>query len=252
MLHMKDVWVNWFEGEENGYNVCEFFEWKKEDRIELLDQVIVIRMRNNLFNYIENSLSELPEELLADVYKQSYVRRKGQREELDYCFLATDGVSSLVVDTMGYHTPMRKSRLVPRQEEQLLTLVDREPVRDYYMDYLDGEKEYHILSPEPRLMAGLIRKERELKQLLFMALDQIKTDAELAELRYWYTEWAPHKYKEIQEMEFEEVWNNLFNEIKHGWSKKHEEFCATMIKGQPFFEKLWMIQQGELAKKDVR
>lgn len=252
MLHMRDVWVNWFEGEENGYNVCEFYEWRKEDRIELLDQVAVIKIRENLFDYIENSLLELPEELLADIYKQSYIRRKSQRVELEYCFLATDGKRTLVVDTLGYHTPVRKSRLVPRQEEQLMALVETEPVRDYYMDYLDCEKVYHILSPEPALMHGLIRKERQLKQLLFMVLDQLYNDAEEAELRYWYTEWAPDKYAQIQQMSFEEAWNGLFEEVKHGWSKKHEEYCYTMVKGQPFFEKLWEIQQGPMEKKNVR
>ena len=40
MLYLHDVWVNWFEGEENGYNVCHFHEWRRgEDVIELLDQV---------------------------------------------------------------------------------------------------------------------------------------------------------------------------------------------------------------------
>ena len=34
-------------------------------------------------------------------------------------------------------------------------------------------KDFHILSPEPELMRGLTRKERQLKQLLFMALDQL-------------------------------------------------------------------------------
>ena len=34
-------------------------------------------------------------------------------------------------------------------------------------------KDYHILSPEPELMRGLTRKERQLKQLLFMALRSI-------------------------------------------------------------------------------
>lgn len=38
MLFLHDVWVNWFEGEENGYNVCHFHEWRKEDTVELLDQ----------------------------------------------------------------------------------------------------------------------------------------------------------------------------------------------------------------------
>ena len=35
MLFLHDVWVNWFEGEENGYNVCHFHEWRKEDTVEL-------------------------------------------------------------------------------------------------------------------------------------------------------------------------------------------------------------------------
>lgn len=41
MLFLHDVWVNWFEGEENGYNVCHFHEWRKEDTVELLDQTPV-------------------------------------------------------------------------------------------------------------------------------------------------------------------------------------------------------------------
>ncbi|UCZ51961.1 YjbA family protein [Bacillus shivajii] len=248
MLHMRDVWVNWFEGEENGYNVCEFFEWRKEDKIELVDQIAVIKISEALFDYIENTLLELPEELLADVYKQSYVRRKSERVEMEYCFLATDGVRTIIVDTIGYHTPIRKSRMVPRQEEQLFQLISSEPVREYYMDYLDCEKQYHILSPDPLLMKGLVRKERQLKQLLFMALDQLYKEASTAEIRYWYTEWAADKYLEIQQMSFEEAWNELYDEIREGWSKKHEEYCLTMIKGQPFFEKLWEIQTGEGRK----
>ncbi|HEX6923002.1 MAG TPA: DUF3603 domain-containing protein, partial [Bacillales bacterium] len=31
MQYLGDVWVNWFEGEENGYNVCDFHEWRKDD-----------------------------------------------------------------------------------------------------------------------------------------------------------------------------------------------------------------------------
>ncbi|WP_026690197.1 YjbA family protein [Alteribacter aurantiacus] len=250
MLHLRDVWVNWFEGEENGYNVCEFFEWRKEDRIELLDQAVIIKLSEDLFDYIENSLQELPEELLADVHQQSYVRKNSQRLELDYCFVATDGDRCLVVDTMGYHTPVRKSRMVPRQEGQVLELVKDEPMRQYFMGYYNGEpeKEYHILSPDPSFMHGLIRRERQVKQILFMALDQLYAEATLAELRYWYTEWAPEKYAFIQNCSFDECWEGLFEDIKEGWSKKHDDYCQAMIKGQPFFEKLWDLQQGESVK----
>ena len=33
MLYLHDVWVNWFEGEENGYNVCHFTNGGKMIRL---------------------------------------------------------------------------------------------------------------------------------------------------------------------------------------------------------------------------
>ncbi|PIB60103.1 hypothetical protein AOA61_02010, partial [Pseudomonas sp. 2995-1] len=76
-------------------------------------------------------------------------------------------------------------------------------------------------------MNGLIRRERQLKQLLFMAVDQLYHEAEAAEIKYWYTEWAPDKYLEIQTMNFNQAWNGLYKDIKEGWSKKHEDYCYT-------------------------
>ena len=57
--------------------------------------------------------------------------------------------------------------------------------------HLPELKEFHILSPQPDLMSGLTRKERQLKQLLFMALDQLYSSQNTAEIRYWFTEWSP-------------------------------------------------------------
>ena len=93
-------------------------------------------------------------------------------------------------------------------------------------------------------MTGLTRKERQLKQLLFMALDQLRNSHNEAEVRYWYTEWSPERYVEIQNLSFDEAWEQLYDEVKKGWSGKHEQFCENIIKGQPFFEKLWEMEQG--------
>lgn len=70
MVMMRDVWVNWFEGEENGYNVCEFHEWRSEDRVEVLDQVKLIKASSQLFSYIEDQLLDLPEALLESVHQK--------------------------------------------------------------------------------------------------------------------------------------------------------------------------------------
>jgi hypothetical protein len=244
MLYLHDVWVNWFEGEENGYNVCHFHEWRKDDGVELLDQVPLLKVEPVLFNYIENDLSELPQQLLDEIFQKAYLRKNHERVQLEYCFVVTDGVGILAVDTIGYSIPIRKSRLIPRQEQLVYEMIAGHDEKKYHFQQNSNLKDFHILSPEPTLMSGLTRKERQLKQLLFMALDQLHSSKNEAEVRYWYTEWCPERYSDIQELNFENAWQQLFEETKYGWSKRHENFCENLIKGQPFFEKLWEMEHG--------
>lgn len=176
MLYLHDVWVNWFEGEENGYNVCHFHEWRKDDCVELLDQAPLLKVNPLLFHYIENDLSELPQQLLQDVYQKAYIRKNHERTQVEYCFIVTDGTNILAIDTMGYHIPIRKSRLIPRQEQLVYEMIaDQEELEYKFSEDELNKKEHHILSPSPETMRGLTRKERQLKQLLFMALDQLHT-----------------------------------------------------------------------------
>src|SRR5690606_21343830 len=224
--------------------VCHFHEWRKDDGVELLDQVPLLKIDPVLFNYIENDLSELPQQLLDDIYQKAYLRKNHERIQLEYCFVVSDGTGILAVDTIGYNIPIRKSRLIPRQEQLAYEMLENQETANYSFNDQTALKEFHILSPSPDLMAGLTRKERQLKQLLFMALDQLHSSKNDAEIRYWYTEWSPERYKKIQSMNFEEAWYELFDESKYGWSSKHEKFCENLIKGQPFFEKLWEMEHG--------
>jgi hypothetical protein len=242
MLFLHDVWVNWFEGEENGYNVCHFHEWRKDDSVELLDQVPLFRVNSVLFHYIENDLSELPQGLLKDAFQKAYIRKNHERIQLDYCFVVTDGEGILAVDTIGYSIPVRKSRLIPRQEQLVYEMIKDVEAEEYTFEAEILEKEFHILSPSPSQMSGLTRKERQLKQLLFMALDQLQSTKNAAEVKYWYTEWNPSMYETIQDLSFEDVWQKLYNETVSGWSPKHMILTENLIKGQPFFEKLWDME----------
>lgn len=243
-MYLHDVWVNWFEGEENGYNVCHFHEWRKDDGVELLDQVPLLKIEPALFNYIENDLTDLPQQLLDDIYQKAFLRKNHERVQLDYCFVVTDGVGIIAIDTIGYSIPIRKSRLIPRQEQLVYEMVENQEMSKYRFAKNQVDKEYHILSANPELMVGLTRKERQLKQLLFMALDQLNSSTNEAEVRYWYTEWCPARYSVIQELTFEEAWCQLYDQTKHGWSKRHERFCENLIKGQSFFERLWELEHG--------
>lgn len=244
MLFLHDVWVNWFEGEENGYNVCHFHEWRKDDSVELLDQVPLIKVDHLLFDYIENDLAELPQSLLKDVHQKAYIRKNHERIQLDYCFVITDGKGIIAIDTIGYSIPVRKSRIIPRQEQLVYDMVKDIEADEYTFKHpFHEEREHHILSLSPLYMRGLTRKERQLKQLLFMALDQLQSAKNTAAIRYWYTEWNPVKYNEIQSLGFEEIWQQLYEETLFGWSPKHLTLCEHLVKGQPFFERLWDMEQ---------
>ncbi|MDL4842919.1 YjbA family protein [Aquibacillus rhizosphaerae] len=244
MLYLHDVWVNWFEGEENGYNVCHFHEWRKEDGIELLDQVPILYIDDVLYHYIENDLQDLPKPLLDSIYKRGYLRKNQERISLDYACIVTNGESVIVFDTMGYNLPVRKSRLIPRQERLVYDMIEGTNAHEFSFQDNQDDKEYHILSLPPNTMLGLTRKERQLKQLLMMALDQLESTKNSEEVRYWLTEWNPDKYPEIRNMNFEQAWNALYQGVFEGWSRAHEDLCGKLIKGQPFFEKMWELEQG--------
>ncbi|MUK90583.1 DUF3603 family protein [Ornithinibacillus sp. L9] len=244
MLYLHDVWVNWFEGEENGYNVCYYHEWRKDDKIELLDQVPLLYITEGLYNYIENDMHDLPKALLDSIYKRAYTRKGQERTGLDYACVVTDGNDIIAFDTIGYRIPIRKSRLIPRQEQLVYDMIEKVKPQDFDFDEESYEKEYHMLSMSPDLVFGLTRRERQLKQLLMMGLDQLRTTNNIEELRYWLTEWNPKKYPFIRFMNEEKVWEALYEGVKYGWSQAHEELCAKLIKGQPFLEKMWEIEHS--------
>lgn len=245
MLYMHDVWVNWFEGEENGYNVCYFHEWRKDDGVELLDQVPLLYITEDLYNYIENDMHDLPKLLLEKIYKRAYIRKGHERTVLEYACVVTDGNDILAFDTIGYTIPVRKSRLIPRQEQIVYDMIKNTDPESFEFDKQDYKKEYHLLSMPPELIFGLTRRERQLKHLLMIALDHLKTANNLEELRYWLTEWDPKKYPSIREMAADEVWQALYDGVKEGWSSAHEDLCKKMVKGQPFLENMWEAENSK-------
>ncbi|ENH96175.1 hypothetical protein J416_12227 [Gracilibacillus halophilus YIM-C55.5] len=248
MLYLHDVWVNWFEGEENGYNVCSFHEWRKADGIEILDQIPVLYIEEEVYTYIENDLQDLPKSLLEIIYQKAYIRKNQERKPLEYAVIITDGESIMAFDTMGYEIPIRKSRLIPRQERLVLDLIKGRQPESFHISNREP-KEYHILSLPPQAMTGLTRRERQLKQLLMIAIDQLEATNRLEELRYWLTEWKPERYHEIKQMDFNEAWTTLYNDLLNGWSTRHENFCRQIIKGQTYYENIWeREQQGDVSQ----
>lgn len=250
MLYLYDVWVNWFEGEEEGYNVCHYHEWRKKDQIEILEQVPVLYISECLYNTIENSLYDLPSTLLDQIHKRAYMRKGHTREVLDYACIVTDGRGILVFDTIGYHIPVRKSRLIPRQEQQVFELCKKTKQLNFDMISKNDDRKDSLMSMDKQYMYGLTRRERQLKKLLMIAMEQLRETNNVNEMLYWLSEWDNKKltYTTYQSS-IKEIWDILYDDIKDGWTKEHERLCAQLVKGNPFLEKFWEMEQVENKNK---
>src|SRR5690625_7871259 len=117
------------------------------------------------------------------MYRQTYIMKGAKKEILDYACIITDGQSVLAIDAVKYSIPIRKSRLVPRQDKVVLQMVkDCEPKSDQFTKQ-SIQNNNDSLSLKTEHAVGLTRKEQQLKQLLMMALSHLQIPANLEETR---------------------------------------------------------------------
>jgi Protein of unknown function (DUF3603) len=151
-LHLHDLWVN-FKQEDNYYNVPDFHEWRKEgDEIELVDQILVLKVNADTFNYIafgENQIIDIAEM----VENQAYYRKNHERIQVRYMFTMSDGERALTVKLDDDMRVMEKSHLIPRQYQLAIELVS---LGGYHF-----ENEYKYEISKYRNNAGLTRNEKE-------------------------------------------------------------------------------------------
>lgn len=244
MKYLYDIWVNWFEGEEQGYNICHYHEWRKKDKLEVLEQIPVVHISASLLHDIENSLCDLPTTLLKMIEDRSYKRKGIDKEVLQYAAIVSDGKEIVAFDTNGYQIAIKKSRLIPRQEQQVYKACKNMEQLNFEHIPFEHEKNISLLSLPPHYMYGLTRRERQLKKILMIAMDQLESSDDRNELLYWLAEWDNKKWLAYFHHEnTTDIWQTLYNDIVVGWSRAHEALCLQMIKGNAFLENFWQKEQ---------
>lgn len=244
MLYLHDLWVNWCDAEEFGYNVFEFHSWEKTDKVELLDQVPLIKVSDELFDYILNDLDDLPEQLLNDIFEKAYERKNHERKPLKNCCIVSNGKDTLAIDTLEYNSPMRKSRLIPRQHALALEYIyDEQPVEYEFRSNKRDHTDFALLSPHPLSMIGLTRREMQFKTIFNMALDDILHKNNHNELMYWYSEIVPNGYKQIKHNTYEEIKEKLIDYVKDGWKNEWIEVIEKISKCSQFVAAMYKTEK---------
>lgn len=245
MLYMHDIWLNWFEGALKPYEVCEYHEWKKNDKVDLADQIPLFRVKKAFFDYIEDGLNTIPQDLLETIKGRGFYRKDHVRVEANI-FVISDGERIIAVDTMGYSIPIKKSRLIPRQEELVWDMIYDRPPMKFEFEPVEVDNSDILNTPPNTVMYGLTRKEREMKFLLFEALQYNYADPAVAKLKYLYSEWKYDNLKTVEGMEALELLNYLIEEASKGWSPDHLNLLKVAVKGEKFLEdQLTQLLKGD-------
>lgn len=231
MHYLYDIWVNWVDGEEDSLFIFPYHEWRKTDRIELVEQIPLLYIDEHTFYHIENGLNKLPKRLLHSIYKRTYMRVERKRQLVDYACVVTDGVGIVAFHTLGQKIPLRKSRLIPRQEQQVYDILPRLKKQHYQM----RPEKISVQQKDEQGMLGLTRRERQMKRILLAALDQLKKTADRKEIFYWISEWENRNIvRELDALSLDVVWEAFYTQVVNGWSPKHETFCQQIVKRNPY------------------
>lgn len=195
MLH--DIWYNWFEGVENPHLVPEYFSWYKDDEVGLMDQIPLIKVNDNLYNYIEFGLRKIPKEVLYDVFNKAYLKLNHDKLLIKYAFVVTDGSRVIMIQADEYGRVEKKSRLIIRQHILALEMVENEKV-DYVLESKVDVSRFPIY-------AGRTRKEKHHQIIATDFINKLSSD-KLGLLKYLVAEWDLNLHKNIPD---------TFNDIKH-------------------------------------
>lgn len=202
MKYLHDVWTN-FKQEENYYSVPEFHEWRKDgDKIDLLDQVPLLKVNPDTFNYIAFGNNRVSDDIAEMVENKGYLRMNHERYVVRYVFVMTDGVRTLTVKLDDAQMVAEKSHLISRQYQLSIEMVED---IGYHFD-----KELECEISQYKNNAGLTREERESYNKLDEFLQHVNNN-DLPMIKYLLSEIDYPTYATMRNGSFKECLEAIYN-----------------------------------------
>jgi len=239
---VEGVYTVWFDNEISGYNVPDFHEWSEEERKERLtyyNVVPVLKISDDLYNYIENGMNEIPQQLLDDVKDKTRVVKNYKLDSEKYIFIVTNGKRTLIVDTLETNKPKRKGRLFPKMEHFVNDVIEDSEADTYEFDKSKQHKHLY----DPKHMIGLTRKERQKKEVLYFALNdcEYEENKDVHKIKYYYGEFNYKGLNDIKDNTYDEVLHKLREEIQVGWTENHDNLAKAFIVNDEFLAENYYV-----------
>ena len=206
MLYIYDILLNW-----NKDKLYDFYEWEKNDKIEHIKKIPLIRIEKGIINNFIHKNIKLEKEFVDKIYNlpESYTSKKVVK--IPYAFLLTDGAFVLAIKTDKEGNVKFRSKLIIDEEEEILCFSNKIGKTEIDIKELDKIYDDNFLT----------RKEEKVKMFLKNEFEYSYKEKNYEKLKYLYTEYCGKKSDDIDNI-FKELYESLKEQINENHIKIYE------------------------------
>ena len=204
MINVYDIILNLLDSNR----VYESFEWSKNDNIEHIKKIPMVRVTTNTLYDIINSTFLVDKSFLNEIYKKSEVYTDIGTSKIDYSVLFTDTYKVVAVEFNKEGKSLFKSYLLLDEEEEIIDLSNEIKLRNINYKIIRKNKNSYLLTREEEFRRNYLLKE------LKIAYKKKKYE----KINYLYEEIYPKDNKSLVDK-----YNILLNEIEKNYNEEHDK-----------------------------
>lgn len=203
MLYIYDILLNW-----NKNKLYDFFEWEKNDKVEHIKKIPLIRIEKGIINSFTYKKVKLEKAFIEKIYNLTEVYTSKKVIKVPYAFLLTDGAFVIAVKTDKEGVVKYRSKLIIDEEEEILCFSNKIGKTEINI------KELNVIDKE----SFFTRKEQKVKEFLSKELEESYKTKNYEKLKYLYTEYCGKKSDDI-----EKIFLELSQSIKECVDENHKK-----------------------------
>lgn len=193
MNYIYDIFLNF-------NNVLyDIYEWNRNDNIIHIRKIPLFKVdKKTMCDFITKKV-ELSNEFLSKIYKKTEVFGKNKIDNINYCFLISDGIDAIAIKLGGKY-----SRLLIEEEREVI---------EYAKSIKPMEIEYNIIKNN-KMSLFKTRNEIKIKEYITKKINDLIKSNDYDKLKYLYLDCFNKKVDDNVDklffLELNKDWDNVY------------------------------------------
>lgn len=204
MIYIYDITVNFND------EILNFYEWEESDILNRIKKTLLVKVNNNFYRKLIRKNIVVDVNFLDLIKDRTEIYNSKKNEILSYACIFTNGTDALMASFNKHGKIMERSKFPIEEELEILEIAS---------NLVEKSIKYKLIKSDYKIET-LRREEKRILNLILKELEPIKDDKE--KIKYLYFEWFDKR------SEKDNLYEELVNDIKDNFSKKHKEFLNIL------------------------